>query len=608
MSLDLDWQPADGLELEDSANNAIVCSNSVLVVAGPGAGKTELLAQKAYYLLNYEKCLEPNRILAISFKGDAADNLQKRVEKRCKSEKNSRFYSKTYDAFAKGILDRFRNGINEEYRPKANYCINEEKIMAEVFRKHGYSTKKRDMYNALDSVEIPFNGKNPYENVWKALVLGDNNSNQSVVTFKIISRLVLMLLTDNPLIIEAIRATYSHVFLDEFQDTTDIQYSIVCKCFKGSNSQLTAVGDEKQCIMRWAGAMVGIFGSFCKDFASARYELLMNHRSAPKLVEIQKRMYEILGETKKEICCNKKWKVDDGDVTLFKFTDTNTETFEVVDNIKQRVEKGIKPSDICILTKQMPEDYVTSIIAELDKYSIRARIETNYQDLIKEVIVTLLIHCIRLIIEEKCLESWDYINDFIWLIASGEYENISKYEEERKSVLRNMRRHKEDLNGCEDESLFIEVVDDILSYFKVDRIKAVCPQYVQGNYFNERVESFKEKMWLEYRLANYKWSVAVDNFLGLNSIPIMTIHKSKGLEYNTVYFIGLEDSAFWNFKKQPQEDKCAFFVALSRAKQSIVFTFSKNRQLQYSSVQSHDSINEFYKLLENIEFVNVIEK
>jgi DNA helicase II / ATP-dependent DNA helicase PcrA len=51
----------------------------------------------------------------------------------------------------------------------------------------------------------------------------------------------------------------------------------------------------------------------------------------------------------------------------------------------------------------------------------------------------------------------------------------------------------------------------------------------------------------------------------------MTIHKSKGLEYHTIIFIGLEDGAFWTFQRQPDEDKCAFFVALSRAKERVIF-------------------------------------
>ena len=77
-----------------------------------------------------------------------------------------------------------------------------------------------------------------------------------------------------------------------------------------------------------------------------------------------------------------------------------------------------------------------------------------------------------------------------------------------------------------------------------------------------------------------------------------TLHKSKGLEYNAVYFIGLEDSAFWNFRNQPDEDRCTFFVALSRAKASVTFTFCKKRTGMKCPMQRHNAINEFFDLLQ----------
>lgn len=62
------WIPCDGIVLEDNADRAVRCDNHVLVIAGPGAGKTELLAQKAAYLLQTNRCKDPQKILAISFK------------------------------------------------------------------------------------------------------------------------------------------------------------------------------------------------------------------------------------------------------------------------------------------------------------------------------------------------------------------------------------------------------------------------------------------------------------------------------------------------------------------------------------------------------------
>ena len=117
------WIPCDGVVLEDNANAAVKAKGNVLVVAGPGAGKTELLAQKASYLFQTNTCRDPQKILAISFKNDAADNLKKRVIKRCGKEVESRFISMTYDAFSKSLVDHFRFALPEDIRPESSYLV-----------------------------------------------------------------------------------------------------------------------------------------------------------------------------------------------------------------------------------------------------------------------------------------------------------------------------------------------------------------------------------------------------------------------------------------------------------------------------------------------------
>ena len=80
------WCPADGFRLESEAMDTVLSDENTLVVAGPGAGKTELLAQRACFLLETNTCRYPKKILAISFKKDAAANLRERVELRCGKE------------------------------------------------------------------------------------------------------------------------------------------------------------------------------------------------------------------------------------------------------------------------------------------------------------------------------------------------------------------------------------------------------------------------------------------------------------------------------------------------------------------------------------------
>src|SRR5580704_16788077 len=116
------WVPSDNLKLEP---NALVAATEIernlALTAGPGAGKTEMLAQRADFLLRTGTCFYPQRILAISFKVDASKNLKDRVRKRCGHQLANRLDSYTFHGFAKRIIDRFRPVLVGEDALDANY-------------------------------------------------------------------------------------------------------------------------------------------------------------------------------------------------------------------------------------------------------------------------------------------------------------------------------------------------------------------------------------------------------------------------------------------------------------------------------------------------------
>lgn len=123
------WQPADGLTLEPNALLAAKEQKRCLALtAGPGAGKTEMLAQRADFLLRTGTCRYPKRILAISFKVDASKNLLARVQRRCGTDLASRFDSFTFHAFAKRIIDRFRPVLTGKEALDAGYKITDRKV------------------------------------------------------------------------------------------------------------------------------------------------------------------------------------------------------------------------------------------------------------------------------------------------------------------------------------------------------------------------------------------------------------------------------------------------------------------------------------------------
>ena len=590
----------NNLTLEKAAKEAVESEDNVLVQAGPGAGKTELLAQKAMYIFENNLLKNNKKILAISFKKDSADNLKKRVVLRCGKENGEKFISLTFDAFCKMLIDQFRNGVPVEYRPSKDYVVmtkdasNEIAEIYEDFYNQQYNltfTKKNNLLLKVESIRI--SSMTPSDEVypiWNKLI----NQYPSKLTFKMINSLVIFLLEKNQNILKAVQHTFEYIFLDEFQDTTTQQYELIKMLFKGADSKLIAVGDSNQRIMVWAGADKEIFDKFKNDFSAKEKTLLMNYRSCEKLVNFQKKIYTILNEKGNSNEISSGIKDGTGSIELLEFLKDDKEA-EVLSNfIKDKISKGTKCSDICILVKQTPEKVVKKIQEQLLKYNIVARIETEYQDLIRENIVKLILSCINLMYGHNNIESWNFILQFLG--EEIDDKNLRVFD-------RNLMELKKK-NLKYNELTFNDFVNGLIETLGKEKIKSVFNEYKNDVYFEETICKFK-KLFISTS-ENESFIERIKDFLGENSIPIMTIHKSKGLEYDTVIFVGLEDQFFWSFKDQPDEDKCSFFVALSRAKHNIIFTFTHLRY-EKQILRKHKVINEIYSLLIEDNDVNKLK-
>lgn len=590
---------ANNITLEKEAKEILLSERNILVQAGPGAGKTELLAQKAFYIFENNLLKKHKKILSISFKKDSADNLRDRVIQRCGSKHSNNFYSLTFDAFCKMLIDQFRNGIPLEYRPSKDYLIltknisNEfAKIYEDIFDiKMRNSYEKNSLAKKIENADlIKLTNNSDLYHIWQNLI----HSFPSRMTFKMINCLAIYLLVNNKYILKALQHTFEYVFLDEFQDTTELQYELIKKIFKDSNSKLVAVGDSNQRIMVWAGADSKVFQKFIEDFNAEERKLIMNYRSSRLLVEFQKDVYAILNNqeqiTNNSVCVNSK---KEGEIKLLEFSDDNQEADELAKIILNKINLGVAPRDICILVKQKPEDNINKLQKVLLKNGVKARIETNYQDLIKENIVKLILSCLFIMYDDNDKKSWTHIVDFLGdNITNKELDDIDAKLQEIKT--------KNQIFKIEN---FDKLVNDIINILNINRIKSEYIEYKMGNYLDETINRFKN-LFIESS-SKIDFIGRINDFLGESSIPIMTIHKSKGLEYNTVIFIGIEDEFFWNFSKSPDEEKCTFFVALSRAKENLIFTFSNYRN-GLGTKRSHKEINEIYSLLINNEKIKKI--
>jgi superfamily I DNA/RNA helicase len=520
-----DWAPADGLILEPNALTAAVASEgSVIVAAGPGAGKTELLAQRADYLLRTGLCSYPRRILAISFKVDAARNLHERVRERAGGKYAARFDSLTFHAFAKRIIDNYRPVLTDTHALNADYTV-DDRIT---------SLPKQISYDDMVPLALEILAKNPY-------ALG------------------------------GIRHTYSHVFLDEFQDATTEQYELLLAAFGESAALLTAVGDTKQRIMVFAGALDGIMETFATDFDALHLSLYQNRRSEPTLRRMQNRM--ILDMDPEAASPDEDLIGDAGDIEVLSFDTATEEAEHLAELIEGQLNAGLHVSEIAVLVRQQASLSAAELFDALDARGIPFRNDQISQNLAAEPAPALIYNFIQVLAGTR--EPVAYAE--LMRVASPpsmDEEQAERFDRQLKRRLETVHAAlRDDPDLRPDVQFWRDETHAFLDLVSRPTLLALSPGYAQADrlqvLINEALDAFEEALTITNDPLD-----AVRRLTDTNAIRVLTIHKCKGLEFEHVIVLGVEHETFWN---SPDEAQAEYFVAISRAKSRLTLTHAAFR-------------------------------
>lgn len=597
-----DWRPRGVSDLEPDAWRALRQIGSTCVVAGPGAGKTEFLAQRAVYLLETGLCPAPYRVLAISFKSDAADNLAARVRKRCPADLASRFTSLTFDAFTKGLVDRFQNAIPDAWRPTRPYDIafptrRHVDGFLDVTRRYapahwraailGYSASTFESHH-VGAYRLPMEQLVPHSaeefaiQGWWTGQLGARP--MSAVTFVSLNRLAELLMRAGPHIRRALQLTYPFVFVDEFQDTTYAQYDFLLSAFGGAGISVTAVGDDKQRIMVWAGARIDAFERFTADFEALRIPLLFNFRSSPDLVRIQHIVARALDPHAPQTVAQAPRQVD-GDVAQVWNCLTKAQEAEYLARwlANDMTLRARAPRDYAILVKQKSDDFEVDLAPALAQVGLRIRNEshtlgrTTLQDLLSDEFARVAIALIRLGASRRAPNAWQISSAALLAIravAPSDDLGEARIDAELTAFVSTLRN--EMTNSPPSRASAANFTNRVLTFLDLAAVARTYVEYVSGDLLTIMVEAFSQHL-AACADGAADWMACVDAFEGAGQIPLMTVHKSKGLEYDTIIFVGLDDQAWWSHTPGNPEGLATFFVALSRAKQRAIFAFCQER-------------------------------
>jgi superfamily I DNA/RNA helicase len=615
------WRPQEIDDLEPNAWLALKQIGSTAVIAGPGAGKTEFLAQKAAYLLETGLCRPNKKILAISFKTDAAKNLTDRVKERCPEALSSRFVSMTFDAFTKNIVDRFYSAIHNDWKPTKQYEIiypNRRSVgsfwqrlkngVPENYKPSIESSVRQMVDSTFESsvvgswripegeLQAPQSPEDFIIISWlleQIKVVGTGKSNLSFTT---LNRLAEYIIRTNDHVRRAIREAYPFVFLDEFQDTTHAQYDFLLSVFGSDKATVTAVGDYKQRIMGWAGARDDAFHRFESDFSAQQYSLLLNHRSSPELVRIQHVIAQAINPQVSEVQASNRNQLSDNSAWIYRSRNENDEASYLAKWIANDMRsRSLKPRDYSILVRQVPEEYEETLSSYLIQCGLSLRNEsakigkTTLQDLLAEDLTTLFCSLLKLGLGQRDAQVWSQLSAEIQLLRNVNLDDekalrivegrLSDFISKLKKLLR------QPFNSENSELVFLRVID----FINLNDLRKTYTHYSTGDLLEINLVALKN-FFTKCVRAQDTWREFLDEFEGVNHIPLMTIHKSKGLEFDTTIFMGIDDQAWWSYRPDDPEGLSTFFVALSRAKQRIIFSYCEERG-------QRNKIECFYRLL-----------
>ena len=605
--------------LNDRQKEAVVNTDGpMLILAGAGSGKTKVLTTKVAYLIE-EKNIDPNNILAITFTNKAAKEMKERI---FKLEGNSAFYIQisTFHSFGLKILKENCELLGYE----KNFTILDsddslsiiKKIMKELnIDANKYNPKaiknvisnnkneiidpeKYSLYVNTDFDEIALEVYRKYE---KSLKI--NNA----VDFDDLLILPLKLFNNNPGVLQKYQEKYKYVFIDEYQDTNEPQY-ILSKMISAKYKNITVVGDADQAIFTWRGANYKNILNFEKDYKDAKVVLLEeNYRSTKTILNAANNVIKN-NKVRKE---KNLWTQNEegSKITYYKAFDEKDESNYVVNEIKKLIEKGVNPKDICVLyranaqSRTVEEAFLTSNIS----YNIVGSYAFYNRKEIKDLIAYLKliynnkddVSLLRVInypkrgIGNKAIENLAIKSN---VLDKSLYEVIDSGKElEFKNMIEEIKKEESHLTLTElidmvlDKSGMKKSLEDEKSIEADIRLENLeeFKSIAKAMEINEGIVSLEElldKLALVSDVSEQK----NDNE---DKVTLMTMHAVKGLEYDYVFVVGVEEGLFPHSNSlesndELEEERRLCYVAITRAKKKLYLINARSRIL-YGKVSSN---------------------
>ena len=597
------------MQLNDRQKEALdITDGPLLILAGAGSGKTRVLTEKVASIL--EKYLAyPEEILAITFTNKAAKEMKDRIYKKVGTDVYNIWIS-TFHSFGLRILRKHYSSLGYAN----NFTIMDSDDSLSIIKKicksmdlnpkyynpklirNKISSAKNEM---IDEISYGTFAHSEDEKIIHEVYIKYQKTlkQNNCMDFDDLLIQPIHLFSKYPEILKIYQEKFKYVFIDEYQDTNLVQYTL-SKMISAKYKNICVVGDIDQSIYSFRNADYRNIMNFEKDFKNCKTILLeQNYRSTKNILDAANNVIKnnVLRKDK-----NLWTSSEDGEqVKYYRAQDEKSEALFVVDQIKRIVDNGTPYNEIAVLyrTNAQSRTIEEALMKSVIPYKIVGSIYFYNRKEIKDLIsylkliynekddtsLTRIINVPKRKIGLKTIETLqekaqNEEKSIFEVITSGKELEFKKliidFKEKAKELpLTEFVDYVLDHSGIKDE-YDPNILEDEIRLENLEEFKSITKTF--ENEDDGTLESFIENITLVSDINEHKEDK--------NQVTLMTVHSAKGLEFDTVFIIGLEEGIFPHINslmspEELEEERRLCYVAITRAKRNLYLVNARNRML-----------------------------
>ncbi|WP_435162610.1 ATP-dependent helicase [Candidatus Pelagibacter bacterium nBUS_25] len=599
----------------------------LLIVAGAGSGKTKVLTSRIAHIIKEKKAF-PNQILSVTFTNKAAKEMQIRVSKMLGSAATGLSWLGTFHSICAKILRKHAAAANlnsnftiidtdDQTRLIKNICKSENIDIKQLAPRFILAIIDRWKNKGCYPSEVVINNKDVYEKTILPLYkiyqqkLIDLNS----CDFGDLILHTVKILENYPDIRQIYSTNFKYILVDEYQDTNFIQ-SKWLNLLSEKNNNLCCVGDDDQSIYSWRGAEIKNFLEFDQVYKNTKViRLEQNYRSSQNILSVAS---NLISNNQNRVGKTLTTNMEEGDlVKLNCYKNGKDEAIGISDEIEKKLKKKYSFNEIAILVRAIfqTREFEERFLKIGMPYRILGGTKFYERAEIKDCVAYL-----RLIHQEKDDLAFErVVNNPKRSVGDTTLKTVHEFGKENDLSLESASKKMLEQNLIKPKtkiglSFFLNAINkwrNDLNIKKISHIKLLQIVLDESGYSamlknkkdldNEnRLENIKELLSamkefdnLESFLEHVSLATSIDQEWEGEKINMMTMHASKGLEFNVIFLPGWEEGLFPHQKSIEEkgqsgleEERRLAYVGITRAKKKAIISFSMNRFYQGDWIDS----------------------